>query len=75
MHKGRFPGLERETRTEGAHVKRAFVFQAHPIVGYCFPPRPAATPQSRPSSGYSRMCAVSKGLAQEGEGGEGVVVP
>lgn len=75
MHKGRFPGLERETRTEGAHVKRAFVFQAHPIVGYCFLPRPAATPQSRPSSGYSRMCAVSKGLAEEEEWGRGVVVP
>lgn len=56
-------------------MKRAFVFQAHPIVGYCFPPRPAATPQSRPSSGYSRMCAVSKGLVEEERGGGGLVVP
>lgn len=49
-------------------MKQAFVFQAHPIVGYCSPQRPAATPQSRPSSGYSRMCAVSEGPAQREAG-------
>lgn len=45
-------------------MKQAFVFQARPIVGYCSPQRPAATPQSRPSSGYGRMCAVSEGPAE-----------